>query len=66
MFPSDDLDPQAVKELEQLALMSLKTQDAPRQAGAVKAWRSWIHVGAGAKGKGKGNAKRFREQKKRT
>ncbi|CAJ1388237.1 unnamed protein product [Effrenium voratum] len=31
MFPSDDLDPQAVKELEQLALMSLKTQDAPRQ-----------------------------------
>lgn len=30
MFPSDDLDPNALLELDQLALVSMKTQDAPR------------------------------------
>eukprot|EP00913_Durusdinium_trenchii_P019763 g18578.t1 len=30
MFPSDDLDPEALLELDQLALTSMKTQDAPR------------------------------------
>ena len=30
MFASDDLDPSSLLELDQLALVSMKTQDAPR------------------------------------
>lgn len=30
MFPSDDLDPESIQKLDQLAMMSMKTQECPR------------------------------------